>query len=251
MYRFWHKVGAVGCLGWLTMVGVMPGCGSGLGPVTVTQMGGIDRPNFPDVFVEHAKECVSEHGKLLEPGRHRFDSTVDVDDEGVKWGVTIDGIPDTAADLGACLRIALANMPIADEPFRRGVETLNFRREEALAEQRKLVGHPIVLVIAGVTIVVSEVALEAGAVTILLAVSVTVIDKASKDVAEMAKRGARGRSSCVTGYVNCIMNGGSPFLGNNWNITRCATCQSVCENRTPKSWPSSVEISGVGTVSCY
>lgn len=121
MVRFWRKVAAAGCWGCVTMVGVMPGCGTGLGPVQATQNEGtIDHPNLPDVFVEKAKDCVSEYGKQLEQGRHRFDSTVDVDEKGVKWDVTIDGVPDTASDLGACLRIALQDMPIAEEPFRQG-----------------------------------------------------------------------------------------------------------------------------------
>lgn len=237
MYRFWRKVAAVGCWGCVTMVGVMPGCGSGLEPVQATQNGGtIDHPNLPDVFVEKAKDCVSEYGKQLEPGHHRFDSTVQVDEEGVKWDVTIDGIPDTASELGACLRVALANMPIAEEAFRQGVETLKYRRQEALAEQRKLVGHPVVIVIAGVTIVIGEVALEAGAYTILFAVSVELIDKASKDVAELAKRGFK---KCVTLYTGCMATGlSNPFKGNHWSASHCNGCLERCT--TDGAWPAEV-----------
>lgn len=241
MYRFGHKVAAAGCWGCVTMVAVMPGCGSGLGPVQATQNGGtIDHPNLPDVLVEKAKDCVSEYGKQLEPGRHRFDSTVEVDEERVKWDVTIDGVPDTAPDLGACLRIALQDMPIAEEPFRQGVETLKYRRQEALAEQRKLVGHPVVIVIAGATIVVGEVMLEAGAYTILFAVSVELIDKASKDVAELAKRGFK---KCVTHYTACMATSLSN-IGNHWKASVCNTCFDVC-GRTG-AWPANI---GLG--SCH
>ncbi len=184
--------------------------------------------------MEQAKECVAEHGAQLPPGHLALDSTVEVDEDGVKWGVSINNLPETASDFGACMRIALQGMPIADEPFRRGVETLKFQRQEALAEQRKLMGHPVVIVVAGVTIVVSEVVLEAGAVTILFAVSVELIDKASKDVAELAKR---GHKKCVLHYTACMATSLSN-LGNHWKASVCNTCFEVCE-RTG-AWPASI-----------
>ena len=94
---------------------------------------------------------MAEHGAQLEAQHYRFDSKVDVDEDGYKHDITIDGIPDAAPDLGAYLRIALQDMPIAEEPFRQGVDILKYRREQALAEQRKLMGHPIVIVVTGVT----------------------------------------------------------------------------------------------------
>ena len=148
--RFMRSIAVIVGLG-STMVGLMPGCSNRLGPVIATQEGGIDRPSLPDIFVEKAKACVAEHGAQLEAQHYRFDSKVDVDEDGYKHDITIDGIPDAAPDLGAYLRIALQDMPIAEEPFRQGVDILKYRREQALAEQRKLMGHPIVIVVAGVT----------------------------------------------------------------------------------------------------
>ncbi len=246
MHHSLRMVAAIGSLGWATMALIPIGYGSGLGPVRATQSAGrVDQPNLPDVFVEKSKDCVSEYGKQLEPGNHRFDSKVEVDEDGVKWGVTIGGIPDTAPELAACLRVALANMPIADEPFRQGVETLKYRRQEALAEQKKLMGHPIVIVVAGVTIVVGEVMLEAGAITILTAVSVELIDKASKDVAEMAKR---RRPSCLDHYVACVASKLYWEQGMHIRNTRCNLCRVWCANNN-ETWPSQVP-HGDGYAAC-
>ncbi len=237
-----RMVAAIGSLGWATMALIPIGCGSGLGPVRATQnAGGIDQPNLPDIFVEKSKDCVSEFGKQLEPGHHRFDSKVEVDEDGVKWGVTIGGIPDTAPELAACLRVALANMPIADEPFRQGVETLKYRRQEALAEQKKLMGHPIVIVVAGVTIVVGEVMLEAGAITILTAVSVELIDKASKDVAELLRRKRdRAWDECLNRYEACVAGPLYRDEGKHIKDSRCGLCLGIC--RSTGKWPPFVDI---------
>ncbi|MBK9266484.1 MAG: hypothetical protein IPM54_42690 [Polyangiaceae bacterium] len=74
----------------------------------------------------------------MEPGHHEFDVKIQVDEDGDKEDVTIDDIPNTAYDLGACMRNALRAMPIAKEPLRQGVETLKYRREQPNATDRAL-----------------------------------------------------------------------------------------------------------------
>lgn len=181
MQRHQRRIAAIGFLGCATM-GLTPlGCTSRLGPVRASQTeGGIDRPNLPDITVELGSECVAQYGRQLEPGYHRFESKVQVNEDGEKENVTIDDIPSTAYDLGACMRNAFRNMPIAEEPLRQGVATLKYRREQASMTERSLVGSPVVVVVAGVTIIVSELVLEAGAYTILFAVSVEVVEAARR-----------------------------------------------------------------------
>ena len=233
MRRFLRSTAVVAGLG-STILGFMPmGCSNRLGPVVATQEGGIDRPSLPDIFVEKAKECVAEHGAQLEGQHYRLDSKIDIDEDGSKQKVTIAGIPDTAPDFGACMRIALQDMPIADEPFREGVKLLKYRRQEATTAQRALVGHPVVIVVAGVTIIVSEVALEAGAVTILFAVSVKVVEKAAKDVAEDG-----WKAVCVAKYTACVAAVGTRKRGNHPGISRCASCLETCTKE--QSWPASI-----------
>jgi hypothetical protein len=79
-------------------------------------------------------------------------------------------------------------MPVSEDLIRKGAEELNVQRTQASAAQRSLMGSPVVIVVAGVTIIVSELVLEAGAITILFAVTVKVVEKAVDDVAELAKR---------------------------------------------------------------
>ncbi len=232
MKRFMRSIGVIVGLG-STTVGVVPGCSNHLGPVVATQNVGTDRTRFPAIFVEKAKECVAEHGAKLPPGHLVLNSTVEVDEDGLKWDVTIDNVPETASDFGACMRIALQDLPIAESLLREGAEKLRVQRAEALAEQRRLVGHPVVIVVAGVTIVVSEVVLEAGAVTILLAVSVKVVEKAAKDIAEEG-----WKAKCAAHYAACMATNSARKVGNHLGQTRCGICARVCVEN--EEWPFEV-----------
>ncbi len=178
---------ATGVLGCAALGFVPLGCTSRLGPVRATQNGGIDHPNLADITVEHAKDCVAEYGPQLEPGYHVLNSSVLVDEDGDKVDVTINDIPNTAPDFGACMRNALRDMPISEDRVREAAKYLKVQRKQASAAQRSLVSSPVVVVV-GVTIVVSELFLEAGAITILFAVTVKVVEKAKDDVLDVAKR---------------------------------------------------------------
>ena len=106
MRRRVHTIAAIGLLGTVAFGIGSFGCGSRIGPVRASQNGGIDRANLPDITVEHAKDCVAEYGPQLEPGYHVLNSTVLVNEDGDKTEVTINDIPNTASDFGACMRKA-------------------------------------------------------------------------------------------------------------------------------------------------
>ncbi len=232
MRRRVHTIAAIGLLGTVAF-GIGPlGCGSRLGPVRAIQNGGIDRANFPDITVEHAKDCVAEYAPQLEPGYHVLNSTVLVNEDGDRTGVTINDIPNTAPDFGACLRKALADMPVSEDLVRKGAAELKSRRDQASAAQRSLVGSPGV-VVAGVVIVVSELVLEAGAYTIMFAVTVKVVEKVAEDVAEEG-----WKAVCIAKYAACIAAVGTWKRGNHLGASRCNTCLEMC--RQQQSWPSEI-----------
>jgi hypothetical protein len=234
MHRHLRRIAAIGFLGCATM-GVMPfGCASRLGPVQASQTkGGIDRPELPDITLAQGSECVAEYARQLPPGRHEFDLNVEVYEDGSKKGVTIDDLPNTAYDFGACMRNAFLDMPIAEEPLRQGVETLKYRREQTMAAQRSLVSSPVVVVVAGVTIVVTELMLEAGAYTLLFAVTVKVVEKAAEDVKEDG-----WKAVCIAKYAACIAAVGTFKRGNHLGASRCNTCMERCLD--DHEWPSSI-----------
>ncbi|MBK9261211.1 MAG: hypothetical protein IPM54_15575 [Polyangiaceae bacterium] len=238
----------MGLLGATTIGLTQLGCTSRLGPVHAKQATPwFGRPELPDVTVARAADCVAEYGTQLEPGYHKFDSKVLVDEDGDKEDVTIDDIPNTAYDLGACMRNALRAMPIAEQPLREGVHILKNRREQASAAERSLMGSPAV-VVAGVTIVVSELMLEAGAYTFLFAVTVEVVDRAAKDAMEALRRRRKWERECDDHVTACLASDLADREGSVYGSSRCLMCGEYCK-KNRGAWPTTVEIRGVD-VSC-
>lgn len=226
----------------MMLVGLVPmGCGSNtVGPVRVIETGRTNRSNYPDRTVERFQECVTEHAAQLGPGNHALDATMDMDEDGLRYNVEIANLPASGEDFGGCMRSALEDMVISEKLLDNAREKLKAQREEQQKAQKELLGSPVVIVVAGVTVIVTEVMLEAGAITILFATTVTLIDKAATDVAELISQ--RKRNECTAHYVSCVGSALYRNLGRGAGDSRCGGCAYVC-HRTGK-WPSAI---GAGT----
>jgi hypothetical protein len=105
--------------------------------------------------------------------------------------------------------------------------------------QRLYVGNPAVVVI--VVVGLSEIVLEAGAYTILFAVTVKVVDKAAEDVAELLKRKRdKAWDECLNRYEACVAGPLYREEGKHIKDSRCGLCLGICRN-TGK-WPAFVDI---------
>jgi hypothetical protein len=182
---------------------------------------------------------VAEFGGQLEPRHYGFHPEIQVDEDGVKWAVTTNDIPASANDFAACTRSVLSDMPVSEDLIRKGAEELNVQRAQASAAQRSLMGSPVVIVVAGVAIVVSELVLEAGAYTIMFAVTVKVVEKAVDDVADALKKQRNWKDECSAHFALCSATNVVRQDGNHWQQTRCGICARVCV-QTEGSWPSEV-----------
>lgn len=98
--------------------------------------------------------------------------------------------------------------------------------------QRAYLGSPALVVV--VVVGLSEIAFEAGAYTILFAVTVEVVDRAAKDVAEAAKKG-RWFDKCVLHYDACMATPVGDDIGNHQKMSRCGTCFERCQST--HTWP--------------
>lgn len=188
-----------------------------------------DRPAVPAITVERLQACVAEYGGQLAPGHHQFNPRVQVALDGTTQSVLTEDIPEMTSDFGACTRVALRDMATPDG-------LLNMRRAEATAAQRSYLGSPAVAVVVAVGL--TELVFEAGAHTILFAVSVELVDRASKDIAEALRRRRKEKDKCRDQYVDCMATYVAREDGNQWKQTRCGACLLVCSNQG--SWPSRV-----------
>jgi len=184
MHRF-ETITKAGFLGSMALALIPLGCG-GIEPTIRQQQSPTpEHPPVPPITAERLQECVKEHGHQLEAGSWAFSPTIQVNREGYVDEVNAGEIPKTAPDLAACTRIALGDMAIPSQIFNLRSTQSNTSTAEATTTQRSYIGSPAVVVV--VVVGLSEIVLEAGAVTILFAVTVKVVEKAVDDVAEAAK----------------------------------------------------------------
>jgi hypothetical protein len=236
MFRF-ETITKAGFLGSMALALIPLGCG-GIEPTIRQQQSPTpEHPPVPQITAERLQECVKEHGHQLEGGSWAFSPTIQVNREGYVDEVNAGEIPKTAPDLAACIRIALGDMAIPSHIFNLRSTQSDTATNEPTMAQRSYIGSPAVVVV--VVVGLSEIVLEAGAVTILFAVTVKVVDKAVDDVAEAIKnRRKPWKDACTTHYENCIDSPAGRARGNVWNQTRCGLCKRSCDLR--KIWPPAV-----------
>jgi hypothetical protein len=156
-----------------------------------------------------------------------MDAKVQVDAEGRIQKVIVEGVPDSAQDFAACTRVVLHDMAVPGW-------VLNLRpNEQSSSTSRQTVpsGNAFAnpLIIVGVAVLLGEAAIEAGAYTILLAVSVELVHTAVKDVKAM----------CLDYYVACVASDFYRRMGRGAGDSRCNLCRDVCVDNKGE-WPLKV-----------
>jgi hypothetical protein len=186
----------------------------------------------PDTTIERLRGCVADHGGQLDPGRYFLNTHVRVNRESINRGVSTVDVPQTSHNLTACMRVVLREMAVPEAILQAPPS-----EDAAATMNRSYMGSPAVVVVVAVGL--SEIVLEAGAITILFAVTVEVVNEAGKDIADAARRRRTKKDACTDGYEECMNSwvGGEP--GNNWNESRCATCSRSCRSNNDV-WPSQV-----------
>ena len=208
----------------------------GCGGVTVREVSPASPHSMSAITVERIQGCANEFGKELESGSYNIHPIVKVDTDGYKRGVEMTGIPDTAPNLAICMRLAVQDMAIPASVFNLRSTHAAASTNASTVEQRSMLGNPAIVVV--VVVGLGEIVLEAGAYTVLFAVTVKVVEKAADDVAELAKRG-KWFEGCKAHYAACIATTlGGPLAGNHYKSTLCDTCFRRCD--FDKAWPSAV-----------
>ncbi len=211
-----------------------------------------DRPNFPRITAERLGGCVADYAQQLDGQHYRVVGNVQANDERRVLDVAITGLPVTAPDLAACARSVLRDMSVPTWPMRvRSEETVTKTNTSSLPP-RDALGTPAIVVL-GVTIVFTDLVIEAGGITIIFALSMDLANTIAKDLADVIRRTPADedeeKNECLDGYVRCTESPAAGKDGNNWNEQRCATCFRVC--RSEGAWPYHVPMSGRGMVLCY
>ncbi|TKD02229.1 hypothetical protein [Polyangium fumosum] len=141
------------------------------------------------------------------------------------------------------MRIALRGMTLPEDVLAKGL----LRRPAAANGQGMPERGPIgeVVTIVVVTVVFTEVIIEAFAI----AVGVTVTATVAVGAAEAITRRQKWRDECDETLKNCL---GTPLGGRwsrSWHETRCTACWQKCTNPQNKKWPAHVDLID-GKASC-
>ncbi|TKD08343.1 hypothetical protein [Polyangium fumosum] len=183
---------------------------------------------MPEATAERLRACVDELKSTIEPGYYSLDASIKVDQEGRVVEVETTGQPNP--DVGGCMRIALRGMTLPEEVLARGL----LRRPAAANGQgmpeRGPIGEVVTIVI--VTVVFTEVIIEAFAIAVGVTVTATVAAGAAE---AFAKR--RKRRSCTTHYDMCMDDKTGDEDGNHRGESLCGTCRTMCKNG---HWPEQI-----------
>lgn len=181
-----------------------------------------DRPRIPEPTADRIRECVDELKGTIEPGYYTLDAAVKVDPDGNVVDVETTGQPNP--DVGICMRIALRGMRLSGEIFERDGLHTSALGSGLVMPDRRLVGEVVTIVV--VTVVFTEVIIEAFAITVAVAVTATA-------TAGAAKRLKRERM-CQPLLHECLGNKKhpNPDFGPEKD---CGACYRYCMNEG--SWP--------------
>jgi hypothetical protein len=248
-----RRIAVMVLAGCLALAFLPLGCASSIGTASLRyrkQHQNDDR-RLPDMTIERLQECVETYGEQLgplDPPLSHAKGHVQVTPEGEVVDIQLTGIPDSAPDFAACVRITLRDMTVpASVLSLRQKETPGEANEQTVLRGNE-VGNPMVLVELGAALA-EFVAQHKGRI-VLYTVTIEVLGAAAVVATqEMLKKKNNWRKKCTDGYVNCIMSPTGWGRGNTWNESRCGTCRNVCDANNG-SWPPDIEMFPEGRVSC-
>ena len=167
----------------------------------------------------------------IEPGYYTLDASVKVDQEGRVVEVETTGQPNP--DVGICMRIALRGMTLPGDVFERGLlRTFASAGGQAMPDRGQM-GEVVTIVV--VTIVFTEVVIEAFAIAVGVTVTATVAAGAAEAFAK--RRKDPGVAKCRQRLNRCLDSNKGDEPGNNYNTTLCPTCFDRCMGSVNKEWP--------------
>jgi len=144
-------------------------------------------------------------------------------------------------DVGGCMRIALRGMTLPEDVLARGLLRRPASANGQARPERGPIGEVVTIVV--VTVVFTEVIIEAFAIAVGVTVTATVATGAAEAFAKRKKR-----RSCVTHYEKCMDDASiADKLGDHWKSSLCNACRVKC--KVEKEWPDTVPMSW-GIESC-
>jgi len=203
-----------------------------------------DLPRIPEATEKNLKECVEELKDGINAGFYYVDAKVTVDKNGDVVGLEAKGEPNP--DVGRCMRIALRGMRVPEEVLERGVLRRSAAADGQVMPDPAQMGEVVTIVV--VTIVFTEIVIDAFAIAVGVTVTATLTAGAAAAIAKRMK-GDEDQDPCQA-HVNACL--GKPLANRPGSVngeTRCKMCFDVCRGKRPREWPDRVKLTR-GSGSC-
>ena len=190
--------------------------------------------HIPAITVERVQGCMTEYCGQFDGYSHRVHATVKVDEDGRVLDVALDGMPQTAPDLGACARVTLREMAVPESVLRMRPDEPPISQQQS-GPARGMMGNVLVL---GGAIALGELVAKAFGVSLILSVAIVV----GWDVARKRPRPKLPyERTCNEHLTECLMSNIQDF----WNedlsgSSRCIPCAKVCQR--DGNWPMRIEL---------
>jgi hypothetical protein len=226
---------AIGATGLLSM-GMPTGCSSSIPPAPELyrlQNQTNSRVLLPDVTVEQLQACVDESATNLDDGAKRVEATVQVNQDGQVLNVTLEGVPEGAADLATCTRLALRAMDVSALPLRS--HDAPDEKDRPAPSGGNEMANPLVL--GEALIVLAEFMAQHGGRAILYAVTLEVAAATTVAAVHELRKRRRKKDNCADYYEKCVETPLYYEEGMHIRNTRCNLCRVLCVNNNGE-WPA-------------
>ncbi len=213
------------------MMVLLFGCGSNIESPPLRHAPTVDEPHAPNQTIVRLRECVEEYGGDLGGAGFSFHYEAKLDADLRVASVKSDVFH---ADFDACTRAAIRAMEMPEERLLTWMAKSLAQGDRQTNEgARGLAGN--VVVIVGVVVTLAPIVIKAAGVTIVFVLAVAI----GEEVIEAIRRRRPSKEDCIDAYEQCMDSNLGDEDGNNWNMSRCATCLRRCQNEN-NIWPLQV-----------
>ena len=219
-------------------MGMPTGCSSSIPPAPELyrlQNQTNNRALLPDVTVERLQACVDESATNLDDGAKRVEATVQVNQDGQVLNVTLEGVPEGAADLATCTRLALRAMDVSALPLRS--HDAPDEKDRPAPSGGNEMANPLVL--GEALIVLAEFMAQHGGRAILYAVTLEVTAATTVAAVHELRKRRRKKDNCAIYYDQCVMSSYWRKIGRHDWDSLCSLCAGECYAKNG-TWPTRV-----------
>ena len=199
-----------------------------------------DELRVPRTTAVRLQECLETYQDEISSSYSAIRYRVNVDKHGRVVDVATNDIPKSAPDFAACTRVSLRDMNVPDRALRRGPGQSVGSTNNQTPAARGAMGDVLV---SGAEVVLEELAVTAGGITMLFTISIVLAVSGVSDIVEAIDEDLENKRYCDEMRTQCLHTYRSNEFGPKHGHSRCQACYNECRG-AGGVWPSIVWLGG-------